>query len=118
MIPCANLPAVDNLVFFNNSNAEPRQIIVACRIHPRHFRGFASNQRGPGHLASGRNSGDNRLRLGRRKLGSSEIIKEVERLGSHHKNIVDTHSDEVDADGVVAVQLDCQFEFGSDAVRT
>ena len=116
MIPGTNLLAVDDVVFFNNPDTEPGQIIVARRIHPRHLGSFASDQRGPGHLTSCCNSGDHRLGLCGRKRSSSKIVEKVERFGTHHQNIVDTHCDEVDADRVVAIERDGQFEFGAHAV--
>jgi hypothetical protein len=50
------------------------------------------------------------------ELAGGEIVEEEHRLGALHQDVVDAHRDQVDADGVVAVELEGQLELGADAV--
>ena len=50
------------------------------------------------------------------ELGAGEIIEEEQGLGALDDEVVDAHRDEVDADAVVAAELDRQLELGADAV--
>ena len=49
---------------------------------------------------------------------AGEIVKEEQRLGSLHDDIIDAHRNEIDTDRIVAIQLPREDEFGADAVRT
>src|SRR3546814_2169620 len=44
------------------------------------------------------------------------IIKEKQRLGALHDQVVRTHRDQVDADPVVLARFDREFQLGADAV--
>ena len=50
------------------------------------------------------------------QLAGGEIIEEEQRFGALHQHVVDAHGDQIDADGVVAVQLLGELQFGADAV--
>ena len=50
------------------------------------------------------------------ELAAREVIEEEKRLGAEREDVVDAHRDEIDADGVVAVELERELELGADAV--
>ena len=54
--------------------------------------------------------------MSRRELAGGEIVEEEQRLGALHQDVVDAHRHQVDADGVVAVELERQLQLGADAV--
>ncbi len=47
---------------------------------------------------------------------AGEVVEEKQRLSALHQDIVDTHGHEIDADGVMALELFCQQQLGADAV--
>jgi hypothetical protein len=49
-------------------------------------------------------------------LPQAKVVEEEQRLGALHQDVVHAHRHEVDADGVVAVQLEGELELGADAV--
>ena len=50
------------------------------------------------------------------ELAAGEVVEEEQRLGALHQDVVDAHRDEVDADGVVAVERERELELGAHAV--
>ncbi|MGF6655670.1 hypothetical protein OKW34_006260 [Paraburkholderia youngii] len=112
----SNLAAVDDLALFHRADRETGQIVFAVRIHARHFRGFAADQRAARQLAAVCNA----LHDGRRRadieLAAGEIVEEKQRLGALHEDVVDAHRDQILADRVVLVQLERETQLGADAV--
>ena len=85
-------------------------------IHPRHFCGFTAHQRATGLQAA---FGDAVNDAGRGidvQFTGRVIIQEKQRLSTLNHQVVHAHGDQVDADGVVTLQIHCQTQLGTDAV--
>jgi len=108
--------AVDDAAFFDDADRKTGKIVLARRIHAGHLGGLAADQRAACLLATGGDALDHPRRGRDVELAAGEIIEEEQRLGALHQDIVDAHRDEIDADRVVAVELECEFELGADAV--
>ena len=104
------------LAAFDRADAETRQIIVSGRIHSRHFRRFAADQRAASDSAALGDPGDNPGRDTIVELAGRKIIKEEQRFCTLHDQIVDAHGDQIDADLVMPVMIDRQFDLGADPV--
>ena len=100
----------------DRADAEPRQIIVAGRIHAGHFRCFAADQRAACLLAAIRDARDYPLRNAAFERSGGEIVEEEQRLRALHDQVVDAHGNQIDADGIVPVVIDRQLQLGADAI--
>jgi hypothetical protein len=49
-------------------------------------------------------------------MAASEVIQEKQRFGALYQDVVDAHGNQILADGVVLVHLECQLQLGADAV--
>ena len=104
------------LAFSTTPTAKPCEVIFPGRVHAGHLGGFAADQRAAGLFAA---EGDALDDLGgglHVELAAGEIIEEEQRLRALHQDVVDAHADQVDAHGVVAIQLEGKLELGADAV--
>ena len=50
------------------------------------------------------------------ELAAGEVVEEEQRFGALHQNVVHAHRHQVDADGVVPVELERELELGADAI--
>ena len=108
--------AGDDLAFFHHTDCKTGEVVFAHRIHAGHFGGFAADQRAAGLFATVSNALDDFGGGGHVQLAAGEVVEEEQRFGTLHQNIVHAHGDQVDADGVVAVQFKSQLELGTHAV--
>src|SRR3546814_4300249 len=76
----------------------------------------AADQRATGRAAAVGDRGDDTFGDARVERAAGIIIKEEQRLGALDDQIVGTHRDEIDADAVVPIMVDREFELGADAV--
>ena len=98
------------------AHAEPREIVVAFGIHPRHFGRFAADQRAACLAAAFGDGRDNFGRDGIVELSGRVIVEEKQRLGALDDQVVGAHRNEVNADAVMIARLDRELQLGSDAV--
>src|SRR6185437_836674 len=108
--------AVERLAALDGAHREPGEVVIALRIHARHLRRLAPDQRAADLAASARDAGNDGAARRHIELAGGEIVEEEQRLGALHDEIVDAHGDEVGADGVVATGGYGNFELGADAV--
>jgi hypothetical protein len=108
--------AVDDALLFHHADAEARQVVLALRVHARHFRGLAADQRAAGLLAAFGDAADHLRRHAPVELAAGEIVEEKQRLGALHENVVHAHRHQVDADGVVAAEHEGELELGAHAI--
>ena len=66
--------------------------------------------------AAFRYSLDDRRRHCRIQPGAAIVIEEEQGFCTLNHDIIDTHSDEVDAHCIVQVELDSQFQFGANTI--
>ena len=102
--------------FFNHPDAEPGQVVIAVLIHARHFGGFPAHQRRAGLFAAIGDALDHVRRHVHVQFAGGVIVQEKQRFGADHQHVVDAHRHQVDADGVVPVQFQRQFELGAHAI--
>ena len=114
----ADPAAVDQVTAIDAAEREPGEVVVAGCIHARHFRRFAANQGTTGLFAAGRDTVDHVHGLLLIQHTGGEIVQKQQRFGAAHDDVVDAHSDKVDADGCVLAGFPGQRQFGADAVRT
>jgi hypothetical protein len=108
--------AGQRLVAFHGADAESGEIVVALRIHARHFGGLAADQGAACLPAAVRDRGDDALGDSALELAGREIIEEEQRLGALDDEVVDAHRDQIDTDAVMAVEVDRELQLGADAI--
>ena len=96
---------VDDLGFFDSTHRKAGQIIFAIRVHARHLGGLTPNQGATGHFTTGRNPFDHIGRGRDIEFAASEVVEKKQRFSTLHQNIVDAHGDEINAHGVVFIEM-------------
>src|SRR5690606_9372937 len=104
--------AVDQLVALDDADGKAGEVVIAMLVHAGHFRGFAANQCGAGQFAAAGDAVDHGFGHVDVEFAGGVIIKEKQRFGTLHQNVVYAHGHQVDADRVVPVQLHGQFQLG------
>ena len=107
---------VDDPALLHHADGEAREVVFAGRIHARHLGGLAADERAPRLLAAGGDAPNHGCGGVHVELPAREVVEEEERLGALHENVVHAHRDEVDADGVVPLELERELELGADPV--
>ena len=95
---------------FGHINYDPRAAPVGDVC------GLASDQCAARLTASFGDPFDNLLRLWHGKFARSEVIQKEERFRSGHRNVIHAHRDQVDADRVVLIHHECDFELCPDSI--
>ena len=113
----ADAAAVDDRRLLDHADGEACQIVVFPGVEPRHLRRLAAEQRRPGQLAAAGDAPDDRGGPFDVQPPARVVVEEPQRLRAGDEDVVDAHGDQVDADRVVAAELDGQPELGADAVR-
>jgi hypothetical protein len=97
-------------------DAETRQVIVLCLVHPGHLGGFAAHQGTAGQLAAAAYAFHHVHRCVHIQRAGSVVVEEKQRLGAGDHQVVDAHGNQVDTYGVVFAQVHRQAQFGADPV--
>ena len=113
-----NLAAVDDFGFLDHADAEAGHVVIFAMVHARHFGGFTPNQRTTRLLAAFGDTGNHAGRGVHVQFAGREVIQEEQRLGALYHQIVHTHCNQIDADGVVSFQVHRQTQLGAYAVGT
>jgi hypothetical protein len=92
------------------------EVIVVLGVEPRHLRRLAADQRAACKSAAIGNTLDDVDAGLRRELAGGEIVEKKQRLRALYDDVVDTHRDQIDADGGVLAGLDGDLHLGADAV--
>ena len=109
--------AVEHLGFFHDAHDRAAHVVFAGLVKARHLRRFAADERAMVFRAGAGEALDDFGEDVRLQLARAEIIKEKQRLGAQHGDVVDAMVHEVRADGVVPVHREGDFELGADAVH-
>src|SRR5207253_8542651 len=113
----SNAVVTQQLVAAGRADEEAGKVVRAWRVHSRHLRGLAPEQRraapgaGIGHRA------DDAREYARIDLRGREIVEKEKRLGAHRERVVHAVVDQVRADDLVAVEKARELKPGADAVR-
>ena len=108
--------AVDKVVFFDDADGKSRDVVFARLVEAGHFSGFAADE-GSARLCAAFGyafddvGGDRRF-----EFAAGEVVEEVLWRGAVAEDVVHTHGDGVNADGVVFFEGEGDFEFGAYAV--
>ncbi len=108
--------AVDDLAFLDDAHGKAGKIVLARRVHARHFGGFPADQRAAGLPASGGDAFDDLGRGGDVELAARVIVEEEQRLGPLGQDVVHAHRHEIDADRIVAAELHRELQLGAHPV--
>ena len=103
-------------VFFDEADAETREVVILAVVHARHFGGFAADERATGLQAPLDDALDHAFGRVDIELAGRVVVEEKQRLGALHDDVVHAHRDQVDADRVVPAGLDGQPQLGADAI--
>ena len=109
----SNPGAVDDFGLLYNANAETGQVVVFAFVHARHFSGFAAYQRAAGQFTASADTGNHLGRGFYVELAGGVVIEEEQWLCAAHDQVVNAHCNQVDADAVVFVQVQCQAQLGT-----
>ena len=104
------------LAALNRAYAKSSEVIIASCIHARHFRRLAADQRAARLLAAISDARNHTLCNPVFELSSGKIIEEEQRFCALHDQIIDAHCNQINADRVVAIMVNREFDLGSDAV--
>ncbi len=111
-----HLRGVDELRALYNAAREARDVVLSAAVHARHLGSLAADKRAARLPAALRHAGDDSFDLGRIVMADGHVVEEEQRLGALRQHVVDAHGHGIDADRVVLVHLEGEFEFGAHAV--
>jgi hypothetical protein len=106
----------DHLVAVHGTDDEAGEVIFSIGVEAGHLRGFTADEGAAVGFAGFGEAGDNGFDDGGVELAGGEVIQEEQRRRALDGDVVDAVVDEIGADGVVAVELEGDFELGSYAV--
>ena len=115
-IPFADLAAVDDLALLHHTDAETGDVVIFPFIHARHLGGFAAYQGTAGLLAASTDAGDHGRSGVDVQFASGIVVEEEEGLGALHDQVIDAHGHQIDAHGVVLLQVDGKAQLGAHPV--
>ena len=111
-----NAATVDDVGTFHDANTEPGKVVIFTFVHPGHLSGLTTNQRGSRQFAAFANTRDYRRRNFHIEFARGVVVQKEQRFRAHHRDIIATHSDQIDTDGVVDTKVHRQLQFRADAV--
>src|SRR6476660_7404869 len=113
-----DLPAVDDVRFFDYAHCKASNVVFAGAVHARHFGGLSADQRTTRAFATARDALDDFARRGDVELAAAVVIEKEQRLRTERQYVIDAHRDQIDADRIVPVKLESELELRADAVGT
>ena len=110
--------AVDDLLFIDDADREPRDVVFAVGVKPGHLRRFPADERAARLTAAFRHTRHDGCDCFGGKFARCEIIEEKEGFCALAHDVVHAHGDRIDADRIVLVCEEGVFELGTHAVGT
>ena len=104
--------AVDNLIPLHHPHHKAGQVIIAGLIDAGHLRGLPADQGAPGLLAAVGDAFDNQGGDFRGQLPHGQVVQEKQGGGAVDDDVIGAHGHQVDADGIMAVHEDGDFNLG------
>ncbi|MNE13621.1 hypothetical protein D3C80_1064630 [compost metagenome] len=117
-IPFADLAAVDDFALLHHTDAETGDVVVFPFIHAWHLGGLAAHQGATGLLAACTYAGDHGGGGVHIQLAGGIVVEEEQGLGALHDEVIDAHGHQIDAHGIVLLQIDGQTQLGAHTVGT
>ncbi len=115
-IAVGHFAAVNDLGFLDNAHAETGYVVIFAVVHPRHFSGFTANQRTARLQAAFSDTADHAGCGVHVQLAGRVVVEEEQRLSTLNHQVVNTHGNQINTDGVVAFQIHRQTQLGAYAV--
>ena len=113
----ADRPPRNQGVLFDPAHHRSGQIVLACRVQPRHLRGFAANQRTAVFAARARNARDYARGGFGVQLAHRQVVKEKQRHGALNGDVIDAVIHQVLANRIVPTGGKRDLELGAHAVH-
>ena len=104
-----NVGAGDDVCLFDHPHRETGEIVLTQWVHAGHLCRLATNECASSHFAAHRDTLNN---LGGNlyiQLATGKVVEKEERFGTLHQDIVDTHPNQINTNGTVSMQLECQL---------
>ena len=114
--PGADRAAVDQTPALDDADREPGEIVLALGVEGRHLGGLAADETASRHATPARDAAHEIGAAPYVEAAGCEVVEEEQRLGADRQEVVHAHRDEVDADGVVAIERERDPELRADAV--
>ena len=114
--PASTRSGIGGFFEFDNTNTESCQVVIIGLVEIIHLGGLATDQGAPGLSAPFTDPLDNVIEHILVNFVDGDVIKEQQRLGPLHNQVIDIHRDEIDPDRVMLVHLDRQMHLGAHAV--
>ncbi len=105
------------LTALHRAHSKAREIKITLMIHARHFRRLATDQSATRQLATLGDAVNDPCCLFQLQLTRREIVKEKQWLSALADQIVDAHSDQVNADCIDVTCVNRDAQLGTDTVR-
>ena len=115
-VPFRHFRLVQNLLFIHNAHGEARKIVVLRGHQAGVLCGLAADERRAGLDAALRHAAHDLGDFLRHVFAAGDVIQKEQGLCAHADDVVDAHGHGVDADGVVLIHEDGQFDLGAAAV--
>jgi len=112
------LPTVDQVGLVDHSDRKTGQVVLAFLVETGKLRRFAADKRTAGLSTPLDDSFDDLQRHAHFKVPAGDVIKEKEGARARCEDVVHTHRDQVDSDGVVNPRHEGELQLGADAVGT
>ncbi len=106
----------DEFWTIHHADGKTRQVIFVRFIHSRHFGRFTTDQRTAGLPAALRDAFNHRLGIVDFQFSGGVVIEKKQRFSTTGQDVIDTHGNQVDSDGVMAVELPRQQQLGAHAI--
>ena len=117
-IACLHGVVVDDLLLIHDADRETGEIILVLRIEARHLGGLTTDQRTVTLYAAFSYALYDIRDLLRHVLAAGDVIEEEQWLRTTADDIVHTHRDAVDADGVILLHQEGDLQLRSDTIGT
>src|SRR5699024_8742667 len=116
-VPRLYAGAVDVFLLLHCTGGEPGNVRFAASVHLTRLCSLPADQCTAGLHAAFRHTVHDVSNHFRDHFIDSDIIEEIERLGTGCQNIVHTHRHRIDADRSMTPVIDREFEFRTDTIR-
>ena len=117
-IPRLHTRTRDEPFALDDTDGEPRDIVLTHGVEPCHFRRLTADERTAGFLAGTGNTRDHVGNLRRLKFADGEVVKKKQRLCPLHEDVVDTHRHGILPNGIMPIQQESKPQLGPDPIRS
>ena len=117
LIPGGHSTAIDDVIFLDDTNTKPCQIVVVPFINAGHFGSLATDQCTAREFATGPNAGHDVCRDINIEFAGGIVVQKKKGLCTDHRDVVAAHSHQVDAYRIVAAGIHSKPQLGANPIR-